>query len=89
MRISVLIGGSFFVFRDFTEIVSPQSEGLRYPGHYVRTGLGAGSLNKRFAPNGYQLALLARLQFTIFIAGQIFLIIQKDVTKRHPGEFLR
>jgi hypothetical protein len=54
MRISVLTGGSFFVFRDFEEIVSPQSGGLRYPGHYVRTGLGAGSLNKRFAPNGYQ-----------------------------------
>ena len=41
--------------------MSPQSGGLRYPGHYVRTGLGAGSLNKRFASDGYQQALLAQL----------------------------
>ena len=38
-------------------------EGCVTQDTFVRTGLEAGSLNKRYAPNGYQLALLAPLLF--------------------------
>ena len=54
VRISVLTGGAFLFFSAILQIVLPQSGWLCYPGCFIRTGLGAVSLNKRFASNGYQ-----------------------------------
>ena len=46
------------IFRDKAELAITSDIN---PGCFIRTGLGAGSLNKRFVPNGYQQALLAGL----------------------------
>ena len=69
-------GDTLLVQRQRFAIAQPQNF-LCYPGHYVRMGLGADSLNKRkkppafrkgkrwFCQSGYQVALLARLLITI------------------------
>ena len=63
-----------YQIKDFEKIVSPQSERLRYPAHFMFAGVWGGSLNKHetthFQPSGnewfshfvYTNALLAPLQ---------------------------
>ena len=68
MRISVLIGGSFFVFRDFAEIVSPQSEGLRYPGHYVRTGAWGWQPQQALCAEWVPVGIACQVTFHAFVS---------------------